>query len=80
MEGVALSLNDDLELISKCTPLVVKARALRALGVKQFPPPGVNTPVTTKHTLLIHQYICEYQRTLLIHQYTCPCDYINTPC
>ena len=28
MEGVALSLNDDLELISKCTPLVVKVRAL----------------------------------------------------
>ena len=40
MEGVALSLNDDLELISKCTPLVVKARALRALGITRFPPPG----------------------------------------
>ena len=56
MEGVALSLNDDLELISKCTPLVVKARALRALGVKQFPPPGINTPC--QYTLSIHP--CQY--------------------
>jgi hypothetical protein len=33
MEGVALSLNRDLELVSKCVPLIVKAKALRAIGI-----------------------------------------------
>lgn len=39
MEGVALSLNEDLELVSKCIPLIVKARALRSLGITKFPAP-----------------------------------------
>ena len=42
MEGVALSLNKDLELISKCTPLVVKAKTLRALGIHKFPAPDID--------------------------------------
>lgn len=40
MEGVALSLNGDLELVSKCIPLIVKAKALRAIGITKFPTPG----------------------------------------
>ena len=40
MEGVALSLNEDLELVSKCIPLIVKAKALRAIGITKFPSPG----------------------------------------
>jgi len=39
MEGVALSLNRDLELVSKCVPLIVKAKALRAIGITKFPSP-----------------------------------------
>ena len=39
MEGVALSLNEDLELVSKCIPLIVKAKALRAIGITKFPSP-----------------------------------------
>lgn len=39
MEGVALSLNRDLELVSKCVPLIIKAKALRAVGITKFPSP-----------------------------------------
>lgn len=39
MEGVTLSLNKDLELVSKCVPLIVKAKALRAVGITKFPSP-----------------------------------------
>jgi predicted unusual protein kinase regulating ubiquinone biosynthesis (AarF/ABC1/UbiB family) len=40
MEGVSLSLNKDLELVSKCVPLIAKAEALRAMGIYKFPVPG----------------------------------------
>jgi predicted unusual protein kinase regulating ubiquinone biosynthesis (AarF/ABC1/UbiB family) len=37
MEGVSLSLNKELDLISKCVPIVVKAQAFRKLGILKFP-------------------------------------------
>lgn len=40
MEGVALSLNGDLELVSKCIPLIIEAKASRLMGIKKFPSPG----------------------------------------
>jgi predicted unusual protein kinase regulating ubiquinone biosynthesis (AarF/ABC1/UbiB family) len=38
-EGISLSLNKDLDLVSKCIPIIVKAQALRAIGVTNFPKP-----------------------------------------
>jgi aarF domain-containing kinase len=37
VEGVSLSLNKDLDMISRCVPVVVKAMSLRKLGVSKFP-------------------------------------------
>lgn len=38
-EGISLALNRDLDLVSKCVPIVLKARAMQALGVMKFPTP-----------------------------------------
>ena len=38
-EGISLSLNKDLDLVSKCIPIIAKAQALRAIGVTNFPRP-----------------------------------------
>lgn len=38
-EGIALSLNKELDLVSTCVPIIVKAQALRALGIEKFPLP-----------------------------------------
>lgn len=38
-EGISLAFNKDLDLVSKCIPIVVKAQALRAMGVTNFPKP-----------------------------------------
>jgi len=38
-EGISLSLNKDLDIISSCVPIVLKAKALRSLGVTKFPVP-----------------------------------------
>mmetsp|Transcript_4047 Transcript_4047/g.8855 ORF Transcript_4047/g.8855 Transcript_4047/m.8855 type:complete len:556 (+) Transcript_4047:192-1859(+) len=38
-EGISLSLNRDLDLVSKCIPIIIKAQSLRALGISKFPPP-----------------------------------------
>ena len=38
-EGISLSLNKDLDLITKCIPIIAKAQALKALGVTNFPKP-----------------------------------------
>lgn len=37
VEGVALSLNRELDLITKCLPIVVKAEAMKKLGLLKFP-------------------------------------------
>jgi predicted unusual protein kinase regulating ubiquinone biosynthesis (AarF/ABC1/UbiB family) len=37
MEGVSLSLNKDLDMITKCLPIIARAKALRALGIMKFP-------------------------------------------
>jgi aarF domain-containing kinase len=37
VEGVSLSLNRDLDLVSKCIPIILKSQALRALGINKFP-------------------------------------------
>eukprot|EP01035_Chromulina_nebulosa_P021860 gene21860-28298_t len=42
-EGISLSLNRDLDLVSKCVPIVLKARTLQALGVIKFPSPEEDT-------------------------------------
>ncbi len=39
VEGVSLALNHDLDMVSKCVPIIVKARTLRALGIEKFPLP-----------------------------------------
>jgi predicted unusual protein kinase regulating ubiquinone biosynthesis (AarF/ABC1/UbiB family) len=38
-EGIAIALDKELDLVSKCIPIVVKARALRKLGIQKFPEP-----------------------------------------
>jgi len=38
-EGISLSLNKDLDIISSCVPIVLKAQALRKLGIYKFPVP-----------------------------------------
>jgi predicted unusual protein kinase regulating ubiquinone biosynthesis (AarF/ABC1/UbiB family) len=38
-EGISLNLNKDLDLISKCIPIIVKTQALRAVGITNFPKP-----------------------------------------
>lgn len=37
VEGVSLSLNNDLDMITRCVPVVVKAMSLRKLGISKFP-------------------------------------------
>ena len=36
VEGISLSLDKDLDLVSKCLPVILKARALKALGRETF--------------------------------------------
>ena len=38
-EGISLNLNKDLDLVSKCVPIIMKARAMRAMGITEFPVP-----------------------------------------
>jgi len=38
-EGISLAFNKDLDLVSKCIPIIVKAQALKAMGVTNFPKP-----------------------------------------
>jgi len=38
-EGVALALDRNINLITKCIPIITKAKALRALGIEKFPDP-----------------------------------------
>ena len=38
-EGISLALNRNLDLVSTCVPIVVKAQAMRALGIEKFPLP-----------------------------------------
>lgn len=38
-EGISLALNKDLDLVSKCIPIITKAQALRAIGITNFPKP-----------------------------------------
>lgn len=39
IEGISLSLNRDLDLVSACVPIVLKARTMRKLGLMKFPTP-----------------------------------------
>jgi hypothetical protein len=39
VEGISLGLNKDLDLISKCVPIVLQTEALRKLGITSFPAP-----------------------------------------
>jgi len=36
-EGISLALDKDLDLVTKCLPIIIKAKALRALGIEKFP-------------------------------------------
>lgn len=38
-EGMALALNRDMDLITFCLPIVLKAKSLSAIGIKKFPAP-----------------------------------------
>jgi predicted unusual protein kinase regulating ubiquinone biosynthesis (AarF/ABC1/UbiB family) len=38
-EGIALALNRELDLVSKCVPIILKTRAMRKLGLEEFPLP-----------------------------------------
>lgn len=38
-EGISLALNRDLDLVTKCIPILMKAQALKALGRNNFPAP-----------------------------------------
>jgi predicted unusual protein kinase regulating ubiquinone biosynthesis (AarF/ABC1/UbiB family) len=37
VEGISLTLNKDLDMISTCVPIVVKAKTYRKLGIDKFP-------------------------------------------
>ncbi len=37
VEGIALSLNRELDMISKCVPIVLQAQTMRKLGLLKFP-------------------------------------------
>lgn len=39
VEGVSLALNKDLDMVSKCVPIILQTRTLRALGISKFPIP-----------------------------------------
>lgn len=39
-EGIALSLNREIDMITKCIPIIVKAKTLQKLGIQKFPLPG----------------------------------------
>ncbi len=39
-EGIALALNRDIDMISTCIPIIVKAQAMQKLGITKFPVPG----------------------------------------
>lgn len=45
-EGISLQLDKDLDLVSKCIPIIAKTRALRELGIKKFPAPEEYDNVT----------------------------------
>lgn len=55
-EGISLSLNRDLDLVSKCVPIVMKTRAMRKVGLQNFPLPEKDdefmstSPVTKVHS------------------------------
>ncbi len=36
-EGMSLTFDNTLDLVSKCAPIIVKAKAMRKLGIKHFP-------------------------------------------
>lgn len=38
-EGIALNLHREIDLITKCIPIIVKARTLQKLGIQKFPLP-----------------------------------------
>lgn len=38
-EGISLSFDRELDVLTKCVPIIMKARALRAMGVTKFPHP-----------------------------------------
>lgn len=44
VEGISLSLDRDLDLISKCIPIILKSKAMRALGMSKFPVLDDDTP------------------------------------
>lgn len=48
IEGNVLSLNRDIDIISKCVPIVMKTQAMRALGVYKFPLPEDHDTMTRK--------------------------------
>lgn len=39
-EGMALALDKEMDMITTCIPIVVKARAMQKLGIMKFPLPG----------------------------------------
>lgn len=39
VEGVSLALNKDIDMVSKCIPIIIKTRTMRALGIEKFPMP-----------------------------------------
>lgn len=40
MEGISLGLNKELDMVSKCLPILVQTQTLRQLGVFKFPTPA----------------------------------------
>ena len=37
VEGISLGLDKDLDIITTCVPIVLKSKAMRALGIQKFP-------------------------------------------
>tara|TARA_B110000090_G_C13017100_1_gene306506 strand:- start:154 stop:360 length:207 start_codon:yes stop_codon:yes gene_type:complete len=35
-EGISLTLNKELDMVSECLPVIVKAKAYQAMGMKNF--------------------------------------------
>lgn len=45
-EGISLQLDRELDLVSKCIPIIAKTRTMRELGIQKFPAPTEYDDVT----------------------------------
>ena len=70
VEGVALSLNRDLDLITKCLPIVVKAQAMKKLGrlcFRLFLGYFLGFIISSSNVFILYSIIVILSRTRLLY-------------